>query len=149
MEQGQRKRSFAVDGWFKTSIFFTLIFLAGVGVGREMPRLFPKDSFDYSFESERWRITWKFKKQRPIQSQNKELEALVMKLFASNFAVATLVSQDSTISREMLMRLGAFLSVAFRANLPIADSVIRADSLAEVERRSPNKDSVIIRSAND
>jgi len=131
------------NGWIRTTIISTLIFLMGIGVGQELPRLIFHERPDYSIGNDYWRMTWDFKKERPEGSKSYQLERLALQYFAANLAIATLVSSDSNVNGTMLARLVLSMSAASNRNITTADSVVmadsasspQADSLAGLERR--------------
>ena len=148
-EIGSEKHAWWKNGWFKTSIVSTFIFLMGMLVNQALPIFVSDRSPDYRIENDYLRMTWTFKEGRPEGSKNYKLEELVIQYFAANFAMATMVSSDSGVNGVMLARLVFFMKLASDQNLITADSVIKADSIAAIGRKRPNRDSTTDRLTND
>lgn len=139
---GRNEYAWWKNGLVRASVVSTLIFLTGIGIGREMPRRVADELPDYSIGNDYWRMTWDFKKERPEGSENYILEKLVIRYFAANFALATMATSDSSVNKEMLARLLVYMKIASERNIITADSVIKTDFLADIERNRTETDSI-------
>lgn len=122
------------DGWLRTSIISSFIFISGIAVGAGIQLRTPERNPDYSFKSDFFEMTWTFRRPRVGGVGNQDMERLTLRSFSLNFATATMVSKDSVANREMLLRLVVLLDIAFRRNIIQADSSLRLESQGDTAR---------------